>query len=280
MAIKIICDAGINANGSLDSAKKLIDIAVLAGADLIKFQKRIIDETYNQKFLDSPRESPWGRDQRAQKNGLEFNHEQYDEIDSYCKSKGIEWFASAWSIGAQDFLSEYECKYNKIASPMLTNLKFVERVLSERKYTFISTGMSTILDIEKVVKIARSYEYHTPFSLMHCVSTYPMKDEHANLRCIKTLASYFNCDCGYSDHAVGLQISLAAVALGATSIERHITLNRTDYGSDQSASLEPGGLIKLVRDIRVIENAMGMGEKILTEYEQKVKDKFEQCSLK
>jgi N-acetylneuraminate synthase len=261
----VIAEVGINHNGDLDLAKKLIDTAVLSGCDAVKFQKRTIEKVYSPEELDVPRESPFGTTNREQKNGLEFGKEEYDQIDMYCKSKGIEWFASAWDIDSQNFLKQYNLKYNKVASAMLTIEPMLRAIAEEKKYTFISTGMSTLEEINFAVDIFN--EVGCPFELMHCNSSYPMKNEEANLSMIKVLSDLHGCDVGYSGHESGLQVSLAAVSLGATSIERHITLAREMYGSDQAASIEPMGAIKLVRDIRVIESAIGDGVKKMTDVE-------------
>lgn len=272
MSVFIISEIGINHNGDLDIAKKLIDVASFAGCDAVKFQKRTVEEVYSKEDLDRPRESPWGTTNREQKLGLEFGEKEYDEINRYCKTKGIEWLASAWDIKSQLFLRKYNLRYNKVASPMLTVTPLIEAIAEEKKYTYISTGMSTMQEIENAINTFK--KYNCPFELMHCVSTYPMRNEDANLKMIETLKKRYNCKVGYSGHEVGLQISVAAVALGATSIERHITLDRTMYGSDQSASVEPSGLIKLVRDIRVVETALGTGTKVVTEKEKTVKEKL------
>lgn len=240
----IIAEIGINHNGDIGIAKKLIDWAALCECDAVKFQKRTVDMVYTKEYLDSYRESPWGTTQREQKEGLEFGKEEYDIIDSYCKEKGIEWFASAWDMEAQKFLRQYDLKYNKIASAMLVQEEFLEMVAKEGKHTFISTGMSTYEEIDRAVEIFR--ENNCPFELMHCNSTYPMKNEDANLRMINTLRTRYGCDVGYSGHEVGRVVSQTAVALGATSIERHITLDRAMYGSDQAASLEAEDFLKLV----------------------------------
>ncbi len=268
----IIAEIGINHNGDIEIAKKLIDWAVLCECDAVKFQKRTVDKVYTKEYLDSYRESPWGTTQRAQKEGLEFGKEEYDIIDSYCKEKHIEWFASAWDMEAQKFLQQYDLKYNKVASAMLVQENFLEMVAKEGKYTFISTGMSTYEEIDRAVEIFR--ENNCPFELMHCNSTYPMKNEDANLRMINTLRMRYGCDVGYSGHEVGRVVSQTAVALGATSIERHITLDRAMYGSDQAASLEAEDFLKLVKAIRVIESSLGTGEKILTPAEAEVKKKL------
>ena len=259
MSIKFIAEIGINHNGDMDICKKLIDTAFTAGCDMVKFQKRDIDKVYTQDFLDSPRESSWGVTQRDQKNGLEFNLDEYNEIDKYCKEKGIDWFASAWDLNSQKFLQHFDCKYNKIASAMIVYEDLLKKVAKEGKHTFISTGMTTYDDIQKAVNIFR--EEDCPFELMHTVSTYPMKDENANLKMIKTLKDKYNCEVGYSGHEVGLAVSYAAAALNISSLERHITLDRSMYGSDQSASIEPAGLAQLVGAVRKIELAMGSGIK-------------------
>ena len=264
MSIFFVAEIGINHNGDMKICKKLIDLAVQAGCNAVKFQKREIEEVYSKEYLESFRDSPWGKTQRDQKMGLEFNKKQYQEIDSYCKEKNINWFASAWDLKSQSFLRQFNCKYNKIASAMLVNLDLLKMVSEEKKYTFISTGLSSMDDIESAVRIFK--ENNCPFELMHCVSTYPMKVSDANLKTIITLREKFKCKVGYSGHETGLSISIAAAALGATSIERHITLDRATYGSDQAASLAPPGLKKLVPEIRKIELALGDGiKRILNE---------------
>jgi len=251
----IIAEIGINHNGDINLAKKLIDSAAYAGCSLVKFQKRTIDLVYTQKELDKPRESPWGTTNREQKLGLEFGEKEYDKINRYCKKKGIDWTASAWDVPSQLFLRKYDLKYNKVASPMLTYDELLETIAEEGKHTFISTGMSTVEQIRKAVSIFK--KANCPYELMHCNSTYPLNPEDANLRVIETLRNEFSCDVGYSGHEVGIIVSCAAVALGATSIERHITLDRSMYGSDQAASLEIGGLNKLTSYIRDIEKSLG-----------------------
>lgn len=268
----IVAEIGINHNGDMQLAKKLIDAAVIAGCDAVKFQKRTIDKVYTQEYLDSPRTSPWGETQRAQKEGLEFGKKEYDEIDTYCKEKGIEWYASAWDVDSQIFLQQFDCKYNKVASAMLTCDELLEEIAKEGKYTFIATGMSTLEEIQHAVEVFE--KYNCPFELMHCNSTYPMPIGDANLKLIKVLADIFKCKVGYSGHEEGTLVSTCAVAAGATSIERHITLDKTMYGSDQKASIEPYELCKLVKDIRDTEKIMGNGEKVLTQAEEEVKKKL------
>lgn len=268
----IIAEIGINHNGDMSLAKKLIDAAVVAGCDAVKFQKRTVDKVYTKEYLDGPRKSPWGETQRAQKEGLEFGKAEYDEIDAYCREKGIEWYASAWDIDSQKFLQQYDCKYNKVASAMLTREELLEEIASEGKYTFIATGMSTFDEIDRAVEIFE--KHHCPYELMHCNSTYPMPPEDANLKVIRALKDIYKCKVGYSGHEEGTLVSTCAVAAGATSVERHITLDRNMYGSDQKASIEPYELCKLVRDIRETEKIMGTGEKVLTEAEEEVKKKL------
>ena len=257
MSIFVIAEIGINHNGSLDITRQLIDVAKDAGADAVKFQKRTIDLVYTKELLDLPRESPWGMTQRAQKEGLEFSTEQYWEIDSYCREKDIEWFASAWDLESQKLMRQFNFKFNKIASPMLVYEPLLQMVAEEKKHTFISTGMSKVADINRAVTIFK--EAGCPFELMHCVSTYPMDDEDANLNRIQALRERYDCNVGYSGHEVGLAVSYAAAALGISSLERHITLDRAMYGSDQAASVEPSGYGMLVGAVRKIEKAMGDG---------------------
>jgi len=259
MSIFIVAEIGINHNGDLSICKELIDVAVDAGCDAVKFQKRNIDQVYTQDFLDSPRDSQWGTTQREQKAGIEFSVDEYKEIDQYCKGKDIEWFASAWDLNSQEFLQQFNCKYNKVASAMIVHQELLEKIAEEGKHTFISTGMTTYDDIEKAIDIFKKMK--CPFELMHTVSTYPMKDENANLNMINTLRDKYKCDVGYSGHEVGLAVSYAAAALNITSLERHITIDRAMYGSDQSASIEPSGLRQLVGAVRKIEQAMGDGVK-------------------
>ena len=259
MSIFIIAEVGINHNGDMSICKELIDVAVGASCDAVKFQKRDINEVYTKDFLDSNRESPWGTTQREQKAGLEFSKEEYEEINRYCKEKNIEWFASAWDLNSQIFLQKYNCKFNKIASAMIVYEDLLRMVAKEGKHTFISTGMTTYQDIDNAVRIFR--EEGCSFELMHTISTYPMNDEIANLKMINTLREKYNCNIGYSGHEVGLAVSYAAAALEITSLERHITISRSMYGSDQSASVEPAGLRNLVGAVRKIEKALGDGIK-------------------
>ncbi len=239
----LIAEIGINHNGDIKLAKKLIDLAKKANFDCVKFQKRDIDIVYSKELLDSPRESPWGTTQRDQKQGLEFGQEEYDEIDKYCKNVKISWFASAWDLNSLKFLDQYDLNYHKIASAMIVDTNFLKEVAKRKKHTFISTGMSTTENIDNAVKVFR--EENCSFELMHCISTYPMKPEDANLLTINALKNKYNCNVGYSGHENGIAVSLAAFSMEISSLERHITLDRAMYGSDQSASLEETGMINL-----------------------------------
>jgi len=263
--IFIIAEIGINHNGDMGICKELIDVAIDAGCDAVKFQKRDIDQVYLKEFLASPRESPWGSTQRDQKAGLEFGFDEYAEIGRYCNERCIEWFASAWDLNSQKFLRQFNFNYNKISSAMIVYDDMLKMVAEEGKHTFISTGMSTYEDIENAInkfKMAKC-----PFELMHCVSVYPMRHEDANLRAIQHLRDKFKCNVGYSGHEVGLAVSYAAAALGISSLERHITLDRSMYGSDQAASVERNGLRQLVGSVRKIEEAMGDGKKRIIDEE-------------
>ena len=262
----ITAEIGINHNGSMKIAKELIDVASAAGCNAVKFQKRNVEKVYSKKVLDSYRESMWGTTTREQKFGLEFSEKQYSKIDQYCKKKKILWYVSCWDVGSQIQMRKFKTKYNKVASAMLTHKKLLETIAEEGKYTFISTGMSTMKDISKAVKIFKTH--NCPFELMHSHSAYPMPPHEANLKMIQTLRKKFKCKVGYSGHEISsYSICLAATLLGATSIERHITLDRSMYGSDQAASLEPPGLIRLVRDIRELDFILGDGKKIIWDSE-------------
>ena len=262
----ITAEIGINHNGSLDIVKKLIDIAVTAGCDAVKFQKRTVEKVYKKEVLDLPRESPWGKTTREQKIGLEFSEKDFKKIDSYCKRKKIEWYVSCWDIDSQIKMRAFKTKYNKVASAMITHKKLLNEIAKERKHTFISTGMSTLNQINSAVNIFK--KNNCPFELMHSHSAYPMPVEEANLKLIPFLKNKFHCNVGYSGHETAAYlVTLSAVILGATSIERHVTLDRTMYGSDQAASLEPQGLIRMVKDIRMVNDILGDGKKIIWDSE-------------
>ena len=253
--IYLIAEIGINHNGDLKITKKLIDNAKEANFDAVKFQKRTINKVYSKEALDAKRESPWGTTNREQKEGLELSENEYEEIDKYCKKKNIDWFASAWDLDSLDFLDKFNLKFNKIASAMIIDKKFLLAVAKKKKHTFISTGMSTTNDISDAVNIFKENE--CSFELMHCVSTYPMKPEDANLKTIQTLKDKFKCKVGYSGHENGVSVSLAASMLGISSLERHITLDRSMYGSDQSASLEFKGMKSLTESMKKMSLALG-----------------------
>jgi len=256
----VTAEIGINHNGDINISKKLIDLAKEANCDAVKFQKRTVEKVYPKDVLDSPRESPWGNTTRDQKLGLEFGKKEYDIINEYCKQKDIEWYASSWDIDSKLFLRQYNLKFNKVASAMLTNHNLLKKIAEERKHTFIGTGMSTMEQIKEALNIFR--EYDCPFELMHSNSSYPMELDEANLRCIPMLKKEFNCDVGYSGHErISYLVCICAVVLGATSIERHITLDRAMYGSDHAASLEKPGLERMVKGVKEVESVLGDGVK-------------------
>lgn len=255
----VIGEIGINHNGSLEIAQQLIDMAADCGCDAVKFQKRTIDVVYPPDVLAAPRESPWGTTVREQKEGLEFGLDEYRVIDAHCRRRGLDWFASAWDIDSQYFLRPFELRHNKIASAMATNQAFLRVVAEERKHTFLSTGMCTLDQVDAAVAIFHAYQ--CPFTLMHTVSLYPCSETLLNLSCMETLRKRYGAPIGYSGHETSPIPSIVAVGLGATAVERHITLDRAMYGSDQAASLERRGLDVLVKGIRSCELALGTGEK-------------------
>jgi len=251
----LIAEIGINHNGDINIAKQLIKSAKDCGFDAVKFQKRTINIVYDEKTLDTPRESPWGKTTREQKLGLEFEKKEYDEIDKYCKELNIDWFASAWDVESLKFLENYNLKYNKIASAMIVDNNFLNEVAKTQIHTFISTGMSSKNDIDNAVNIFK--KNNCSFELMHCVSTYPMKTADANLITIQQLKENYKCDVGYSGHENGVVVSLAALQFSISSLERHITLDRTMYGSDQASSLEPIGMKSLIESVNKYIDAIG-----------------------
>jgi N-acetylneuraminate synthase len=268
----IIAEIGINHNGDINVAKDLILLAKNCKCDAVKFQKRTIEIVYSKEELEKPRESPWGKTQRAQKEGLEFSKKDYDEINNFCKINNIVWFVSAWDIPSLFFLDQYNLKYNKIASAMITHKEFLIEVAKRKKYTFISTGMSEYKTIDKAVEIFKDNK--CDFELMHTVSAYPCPEEQLNLHLIQDLKNRYKCNVGYSGHETSVSPSVVAVCLGATSIERHITLDRAMYGSDQAASLEKKGLEELVNIIRKIPTVIGNKEKNIFECEIEVAKKL------
>ncbi|MFA5117974.1 MAG: N-acetylneuraminate synthase family protein [Candidatus Omnitrophota bacterium] len=251
----VIAEIGINHNGSLDIAKKLIDAAVESGCNAVKFQKRTVDIVYTKEELAKPRENPFGATNGDLKRGLEFGLEQYRVIDSYCKEKGITWFASCWDKQSVDFMRRFDPPCYKIASASLTDDALLRYHKKEGKPIILSTGMSDMPIIEHAVGVLGDKN----ISIMHCTSTYPSEPGELNLRGIQTLMGKFNVPIGYSGHEVGLYTTFAAVVLGACCVERHITLDRSMWGSDQAASVEPQGMKRLVVDIRNWEAARGDG---------------------
>ena len=263
----LIAEIGINHNGSVDITKKLIDKAKKSNFDAVKFQKRDIDLVYSKEILDTPRDSQWGTTTREQKMGLEFGEKEYDEINEYCKKSQIVWFASPWDINSLKFLDKYNLDYQKVASAMIVDENLLEEIAKRNKHTFISTGMSKKEDIDNAVKIFRAN--NCSFELMHCISTYPMKVEDANLSTIDELKKKYQCNVGYSGHENGVVVSLAALMFDISSLERHITLDRTMYGSDQAASLEPKGMDFLTNGIEKFLTALGepkLGEVLDAEF--------------
>jgi N-acetylneuraminate synthase len=256
--VYVIAEIGLNHNGSVDIAKQLIDVAVEAGAQAVKFQKRTPEISTPEHMKSTPRETPWGTMTYLEyRYRVEFEQEQYSEIDRYCKFVGVDWFASPWDEPSVDFLESMKVVAYKIASASVTDLGMLSKIKDTGKPVILSTGMSTIEQIDKAVETLGKEN----LSLMHATSTYPLPPEEANIRMITTLKERYGVPVGYSGHETGLQISIAAVALGAVSVERHITLDRAMWGSDHGASLEPKGFVSLVRDIRILEQAMGDGVK-------------------
>tara|TARA_B100000989_G_C19524238_1_gene465897 strand:+ start:2166 stop:3005 length:840 start_codon:yes stop_codon:yes gene_type:complete len=268
----LVGEIGINHNGSLNFAKKLINEAKIAGFDAVKFQKRDIDIVYSQDYLNASRKSPWGNTQRVQKEALEFSLSDYWEIDNYCKELDIDWFVSCWDINSQIEMRVFSTKWNKVASAMATNIPFLEVVASEKKHTFVSTGMTSLEEIEKCINIFNKYD--CPITLLHTVSTYPAEEADLNLNCITTLKERFNLPVGYSGHETGVSPSVMAVVLGSVVIERHITLDRAMYGSDQAASLEPQGMRNLCSTIRKVNICLGDGVKRIIPGELQVAKKL------
>lgn len=269
----IIAEIGINHNGSLEIAKKLIDIAAVAGCDAVKFQKRNPDVCVPEHQKHVMRETPWGNMTYLQyKHRVEFGKEEYDEIDQYCRDKGIAWSASPWDMDSLEFLQQYELPFIKVPSAMITNEELMRGCARTDMKVIFSAGMSTLDETDQAVDWMR--EEDAEFALLHCNSTYPAPIEDLNLRCIQTLQDRYGCEVGYSGHEFRLGTTVASVYLGATILERHITLDRTMWGSDHLASVEPQGLIKLVKGVRELETALGDGVKRVTEGEIPVRKKL------
>jgi len=267
----IIAEIGINHNGLLQYAKRLVDVAFMAGCDAVKFQKRTPEKAVPPEYHNVMRETPWGIVSYLEyRRMVEFGYDDYAEIDRYCREKGILWFASCWDEDSVDFIGQFSPPCYKIASASLTDTTLLRKVRSTGKPVILSTGMSTLEEIEAAVELLGMEN----LLIAHSTSTYPCPPEELNLRMIETLQGKFDCPIGYSGHEVGLQSTYAAVTLGASFVERHITLDRAMWGSDQAASVEPSGMIRLVRDIRVIERALGDGQKRVYDSELKAREKL------
>lgn len=266
----VIAEIGINHNGSIDLAKRMIDEAVLAGCDAVKFQKRTVTKVYTPEELDVYRPNYYGSTNRDLKNGLELTYENYCEIDQYCKSKNIMWFASCWDKDSVDFIEQFDVPCHKIASALITDDELLLHIKKTGKPILMSTGMSTMEEIRHAVKLLGEDN----LVLYHCTSTYPTNQNEINLNVITALREEFSCPIGYSGHERGLLPSILSVQLGAASVERHITVDRTLWGSDQAASLEPEGLRRMVRDIRQVKIVLGDGKKVLYDSEVPVKSKL------
>ncbi len=262
----VIAEIGINHNGDIDLAKKLINVALGAGCDAVKFQKRTIDVVYTPEELAKPRESPFGNTNGDLKRGLEFEIEEYREIDRYCREVKIDWFASCWDEASVDFIAQFSVPCFKIASASLTDDNLLRHTRAVGKPIILSTGMSTIKEIDHAVEVLGKKD----LAILHACSTYPAYYEELNLKVIDVLRDRYGVPVGYSGHETGLPSCVAAAVLGACMIERHITLDRSMWGSDHAASLEPNGITRLVRDIRLIEKSMGDGVKRVLEREQPI----------
>ncbi len=266
----VVAEIGINHNGDVDIAKRLIDVAASAGCNAVKFQKRTVEIVYSAEELARPRESPFGETNGDLKYGLEFGLEEYQEIDRYCKEKKITWFASCWDEASVDFIAQFDVPAYKVASASLTDDNLLRHTRAQGKPLLVSTGMSTLEQIDHAVDVMGKED----LVILHTTSTYPALYEELNLRVIPMLHQRYNIPIGYSGHETGLSTSIASVAMGACMVERHITLDRSMWGSDQAASVEPQGVQRLVRDIRLVETAMGDGVKQVTEREVPVMKKL------
>ena len=266
----LVAEIGINHNGNVEIAKKLIDVAALGGCDAVKFQKRTVEVVYSPEELAKPRENPFGPTNGDLKRGLELVQQQYETIDHYCRDKSILWYASCWDEASVEFLEQFDPPCYKIASASLTDDNLLRHHRRYGRPIILSTGMSTLEQIDHAVEVLGTKE----LIILHCTSTYPSAVEELSLRTIKSLRERYDVPVGYSGHEVGLATSVAAAALGACMIERHITLDRAMWGSDQAASIEPQGVWRLVKDLRAIEKAMGSGEKCVWPSEVPVMNKL------
>ena len=271
----VVAEIGINHNGDLGLAKRLIDVAVSSGCSAVKFQKRTIEVVYSAAELERPRESPFGETNGDLKRKLEFGKDQYLEIDAYCRDKGIVWFASPWDEASVDFLEQFAVPCHKVASASLTDDKLLRHVRATGKPIILSTGMSTMPQIDHAVEVLGREN----LVILHATSTYPAGYDELNLKVIPVLAQRFKVPVGYSGHETGISSSVAAVVLGASMVERHLTLDRAMWGSDQAASLEPNGMQRLLRDIRLVETALGDGQKRLLDREKPIMEKLRRVGL-
>jgi N-acetylneuraminate synthase len=266
----IVGEIGINHNGDLGTARRLIDVASIAGANAVKFQKRTVDVVYTAEELAKPRENPFGPTNGDLKRGLEFGRDQYQNIDQYCREKNIAWFASCWDEASVDFMEQFAPPAYKIASASLTDDNLLRHHRKTGRPLIISTGMSTLAQVDHAVEVLGTDQ----LVILHTTSAYPAKIQDLNLKLIPALRARYGVPVGYSGHEVGLATSYAAAALGACMIERHITLDRAMWGSDQAASVEPQGLMKLIRDVRVIELGLGDGIKRVSDDEVPIMKKL------
>ena len=263
--VYVVAEIGINHNGDLDAAKQLIDAAVAAGADAVKFQKRTPELCVPEDQRDKMRQTPWGYITYMEyRRRVEFGEDEYREIDRYCKEKGIAWFVSVWDEPSVDFIEGFDPACYKVPSASLTDHSLLQHLRAKGRPVILSTGMSTMEQIHESVQLIGTDD----LLITHATSTYPCEPEELNLSMVQTLVDLYPCPIGYSGHEVGLVPTVAAVTLGACLVERHITLDRAMWGSDQAASVEPGGFRRLVKYIRVIERALGDGEKRVYESEQ------------
>jgi len=269
--VYIIAEIGINHNGDIEIAKQLMDVAVETGCDAVKFQKRTPEICVPEEQKNIPRETPWGSMTYFEyKKRIEFEQKEFEQIDAYAKKIGIDWFASPWDVPSVDFLEGFNVPCQKIASACLTDSELLTAINKTKTTTILSTGMSSMQEIDKAVSLLND----VPLAIAQATSTYPAEASELNLRAIQTFSEKYKVPVGYSGHERGLQVTIAAVALGATFIERHITLDRSMWGTDHSASLEPEGLKKLVRDIRIVELALGDGKKKVYESEIPIRAKL------
>lgn len=269
--VYIIAEIGINHNGDIEIAKQLMDVAVETGCDAVKFQKRTPEICVPEEQKSIPRDTPWGTMSYFDyKKRIEFEQKEFEQIDAYAKKIGIDWFASPWDVPSVDFLEGFNAPCQKIASACLTDSELLTAINRTKTTTILSTGMSSMQEIDKAVSLLND----VPLAIAQATSTYPAEASELNLRAIQTFAQKYKVPVGYSGHERGLQVTIAAVALGATFIERHITLDRSMWGTDHSASLEPDGLKKLVRDIRIVELALGDGKKKVYDSEIPIRAKL------